>query len=212
MLAPSPTLRLQRPRPLPETRLTGGNNPAEKWNIECDSMFQRWAETRLYRKTMQLAIAELRRAARTPNVLEKLACLDIAEQKLKDAQWLSPEDDRKRFETGLAELGRSRAQTLEQALVAADRLLTAAEGDPAAPAETLPAAGSILSFLNHYLPEDARVEILNARLLRLGGQQPPYAAPTPLSDMYLRPAGTAGCGSAIGLLVLAFALALLRLR
>ena len=46
-------------------------------------MFRRWAETRMYRKTMRLAVGELRRAARTANALAKLHALDNAEQKLK---------------------------------------------------------------------------------------------------------------------------------
>jgi len=51
-------------------------------------MFRRLAEARMYRKTMQIAVAELRRAARTANVLEKVEALEVAEQKLRDAQWL----------------------------------------------------------------------------------------------------------------------------
>jgi hypothetical protein len=166
-------------------------------------MFQRWAETRLYRKTMQIAVAELRRAARTANVLEKLEALEVAEQKLRDAQWLSPEEDRKRFDAGVGEITRSRSQTLDQAITAVERLLEAAEGGLGEQAEMLAPAGRILSFLNHYLPEDARVEVLNGRLLRLGGRQPPYTPAPALSEMYRRPAATVGCGSLIGLLALA---------
>jgi len=174
-------------------------------------MFRRWAETRLYRKTMNVAVAQLRRAARTPNVLEKLAALDLAEQKLRDARWLTRDEDGQRLETGVGEIARSRAQTLEQAVGVAERLLEAAEGKLAEPAAMLRPAGRILSFLNHYLPQDARVEVLNARLLRLGGAQPPYTPAPALSEMYRRPAATvglpagrqAGCGSLIGLLALA---------
>ena len=49
-------------------------------------MFRRWAEDRMYRRTMQLAVSELRRAARTSNALEKLQALDIAEQKLLETR------------------------------------------------------------------------------------------------------------------------------
>ncbi|MFB3883420.1 MAG: hypothetical protein ACE149_19315 [Armatimonadota bacterium] len=156
-------------------------------------MFRRWAETRLYRRTMQLAIAELRRAARTANVLEKLVALDTAEQKLRDAQWLSPDDDKKRFETGLGEIAHSRGQTLDQAVVAVERLLEAAEKGLGARPEMLGPAGAILSFLNHYLPEDRQVEALNARFLGLGGQQRPYTPVVPLWEMYQRPADAQGC-------------------
>jgi len=170
-------------------------------------MFRRWAETRLYRKTMQVAIAQLRRAARTANVLDKLQALNVAEQKLRDAQWLSPDEDKARFEAGLGEVARSRGQTLDQAIAAAERLLEAAEGKLGEPAAMLRPAGQILSFLNHYLPEDVRVEVLHARLLKLGAEQPPYTPVPALSEMYHLPAGAAGCGSAIGLLALAVAAA-----
>ena len=67
-------------------------------------MFRRWAENRMYRRSMQLAVMELRRAARASNLLEKLGALEVAEQKLRDAQWLSPGQDKKRFEAGLKKL------------------------------------------------------------------------------------------------------------
>lgn len=170
-------------------------------------MFQRWAEARLYRKTMQIAVAELRRAARTANVLEKLDALDTAEQKLHDAQWLSPDQDRARFEAGLGEIARSRAQTLEQAITATERVLDAAERQLADPAAMLAPAGRLLAFLNHYLPEDRRVELLNARLLQLGGKQPPYAPVPALQEIYHRPDAPVGCGALIGLLALAMVIA-----
>jgi len=170
-------------------------------------MFRRWAETRMYRKTMQLGIAELRRAARTPNTLEKLQALDNAEQKFKDAQWLSPDEDKQRFEAGLAEIERSRKRTLEDALPAVKRLLDVAEQGIADSAEMLPAAGALLSFLNHYLPEDPRIDALFGRFLQLGGKQPPYTPVRPLSATYHRPAGT-GCGA---ILTLALSLSFLPL-
>lgn len=165
-------------------------------------MFRRWAETRLYRKTMQLAVAELRRAARAANPLEKLIALETAEQKLKDAQWLSPELENARFETGLAEINRSRKQTLEQALTATERLLKAADKRLGERAQMLLAASHLLSLLNHYLPEDQRVEPLNARFLKLGGKQQAYIPPPPLSGQYNRPHSAVGCGTLIILLVI----------
>jgi hypothetical protein len=170
-------------------------------------VFQRWAEARLYRKTMQIAVAELRRAARTANALEKLESLDIAEQKLLDAQWLNPDQDKPRFEAGLGEIARSRAQTLEQAITAVERLLDGAEEGRAERSEMVAAAGQILSYLNHYLPENLRVDALNARLLRLGGAQPAYTPVTPLSEMYARPDAATGCGAAIGLFLFGMMLA-----
>jgi hypothetical protein len=170
-------------------------------------VFQRWAEARLYRKTMQIAVAELRRAARTANVLEKLEALDIAEQKLRDAEWLSPAQDRARFEAVLGEIARSRAQTLDQAVAAAERLLDAAGRDLADPAAMLAPAARILAFLNHYLPEDPRVELLNARLLHSGGNQAPYASVPALHEIYHRPDAPVGCGALMGLLSLALVIA-----
>jgi hypothetical protein len=161
----------------------------------------------LYRKTMQLAVAELRRAARASNVLEKLEALDIAEQKLRDAEWLSPAQDRARFAAGLGEIARSRAQTLEQAVTSTERLLDGAERKLAEPGAMLEPAGRLLAFLNHYLPEDRRVELLNARLLRSGGKQARYAPAPALREIYHRPQATAGCGAAIGLLALAMVVA-----
>ena len=165
-------------------------------------MFRRWAETRLYRKTMQLAVRELRRAARTANTLEKLHALDSAEQKLKDAQWLSPGEDERRFDAGLAEIERSRKRTLEEAIPAVERLLGTASDGVADSAELLRAAGLLLSFLNHYLPEDSSVELLSARFLQTGMAQPPYTPMRPLSEAYHRPEAGAGCGAVIGLFLL----------
>jgi hypothetical protein len=164
-------------------------------------MFRRWAETRAYRKTMQLGISELRRAARTANTLEKLQALDNAEQKLKDARWLSPDEDKQRFDAGLTEIERSRKRTLADAIPAVQRLLDAAEQGVADSGELLRAAGILLSFLNHYLPDDSHVELLFGHFLQLGGKQPPYVAVRPLSEGYHRPEG-AGCGAALILALL----------
>ncbi|GEM_PF-1994601 len=172
-------------------------------------MFRRWAETRLYSKTMQLAVAELRRAARTSNALEKLASLDVAEQKLRDVLWLRPEARSPRFEDGLAEIARRRQSCLhEQAIPAVARLLEAAERGLADRDTLLQAAGSLLAFLYHYLPDEPQVEQLGARFRTLGGKQPPYQPVRPLSEMYRRPEGGAGCGALIGGLLLAGALLL----
>ncbi len=165
-------------------------------------MFRRWAETRLYRRSMQLAVGELRRAARTPNVLEKLHALDTAEQKLKDAQWLSSHEDKHRFQTGLAEIERSRHQTLKQAIISVNRLLESAGEEAADSAEMLKAAGQLLSFLNYYLPDDSAVELATARLRELGGEHPAYSPVPALSEMYHRPKRGVGCGTAIGLIAL----------
>ena len=165
-------------------------------------MFRRWAETRMYRKTMRLAVGELRRAARTANALEKLRALDNAEQKLKDAQWLSPAEDQSRFDAGLGEIGRSRKRTLEEAIPAVERLLEAAGKGVVDSAELLRAAGQLLSFLNHYLPDDSRVEPLSGRLVQMGCEQTPYTPVRPLSEAYHRPEAGAGCGAAIGLFLL----------
>ncbi len=150
---------------------------------------------------MQVAIAQLRRAARTANALEKLEALEMAEQKLRDAQWLSPETDPEQFCLGLTEIGQSRERVLKQAITAINRLLEVAEKGLGDSAEMLAAAARLLSFLNHYLPEDPRVEELNARFLKLGGKQEPYVAVPALADMYQRPAPGIGCGSLIGLLL-----------
>lgn len=165
-------------------------------------MFRRWAETRLYSKTMRLAVSELRRAARTANALEKLQALDNAEQKLKDAQWLSPAEDQGRFEAGLGEIERSRKRTLDEAIPAVERLLDAAGKGVVDSTEVLRPAGQLLSFLNHYLPEDSRVEILSGQLVQMGGEQPPYVPVRPLSEIYHRPEAGAGCGAAICLVLL----------
>ncbi len=165
------------------------------------AMFQRWGERRLYKKSMQMVVLALRRAARTANVLEKLEALEVAEQKLKDAQWLSEEGEKERFEAGVGEIQRTRTKTLDQAIAAVERLLGGAEEGRAEKAEMLEAAGRILSYLNHYLPEDARVDALNGRLLQLGGTQPAYTPVTPLSEMYVRPQAGTGCGAMMVLLV-----------
>ena len=146
-------------------------------------MFRRWAEGRMWRRSMQIAVSEMRRAARTPHVLEKLRALDMAEQKLKDAQWLSPDEDTERFQTGVTEIGRSRERTLEEAVSATERLLEAAERGTAEHDDLLRAAGQMLAFLNHYLPDDARVEVLSGRLVQLGGAQPPYEPVKPLTEI-----------------------------
>jgi hypothetical protein len=151
---------------------------------------------------MQLAVMELRRAARASNLLEKLEALEVAEQKLRDAQWLSPGQDKKRFEAGLTEVERSRGETLEQSLPAVNRLLDTAEEDSPERAEMLRAAGLLLSSLNHYLPEEPEVEAASARLIKLGGEQPAYTPVPALSDMYHRPDQGAGCGAVIGLMAL----------
>jgi len=153
----------------------------------------------MYRKTVQIAVAELRRAARASNVLEKLHSLDLAEQKLKDALWLRPEATSDRFATGLQQIQQSRASTLtEQALPGVERLLNEAEkGDPESE-QMLRAAGDILALLDHYLEDDDRVDALSARLRGLGGERPPYQAVPPLSQIYRRPPAGAGCGALIG--------------
>jgi hypothetical protein len=168
-------------------------------------MFRRWAENRMYRRTMQLAIGELRRAARARDLLEKLQALDVAEQKLRDAQWLSPDRDKHRFETGLTQIDQSRTQALKQAVLAVNRLLDSVEQDSAERAEMLRAAGLLLSFLNHYLPADPEVEAASGRLIELGGEQPAYTPVPALSDMYHRPDQGAGCGAVIGLMALLIA-------
>jgi hypothetical protein len=153
----------------------------------------------MYRKTVQIAVAELRRAARASNVLEKLHSLDLAERKLKDALWLRPEATSDRFATGLQQIQQSRASMLtEQALPGAERLLEeAGKGGPESE-QMLRAAGDILAFLDHYLEDDERVDALSARLRGLGGERAPYEPVTPLSQIYHRPAGGAGCGALIG--------------
>jgi len=193
---------------LPGDTTGGGGATGEETTTGEAAVFQRWAEGRLYRKTMQLAVAALRRAARTANVLQKLEALDIAEQKLRDAEWLSPTQDRQRFEAGVGEITRSRAQTLEQAVTATERLLGAVEEKLADPAAMLAPASRLLAFLNHYLPEDRRVELLNAGLLRLGGRSVPYAPVPSLKEIYHRPDVAVGCGALLlGLLTVALVIA-----
>lgn len=162
-------------------------------------MFRRWAETRLYRKTMQMAVSELRRAARTSNALEKLEALETAEQKLKDAAWLSEEESGERFEAGLKEIERSRGRALrKQAIPAVERLLEAAEKGIADRKVMLEPAGRLLAYLYHYVPDDDKLQELSARFRELGGEQPPYRPVRPLSETYRRPEGGAGCGALIG--------------
>jgi len=165
-------------------------------------MFRRWAEARMWRRTMQIAVSEMRRAARTANVLEKLQAIETAEQKLRDAQWLSPDENLERFEAGVRELERSRERTLEEAVSATERLLEAAEKGLAEGGDLLRAAGKLLAFLNHYRPDDARVEVLSGRFLQLGGLQPSYEPVKPLADMYDRSEGLSGCGVLLVLLLL----------
>ena len=171
-------------------------------------MFRRWAENRMYRNTMVLAVQALRAAARTPNALEKLRLLDTAEQKLRDAHWLRPDLSEDRFEAGLQESARSRQRTLqEQARPAVSRLLEAAEKGVAEKAELLRAAGEIISFLYHYVPDDPETQQLSARFRSLGGEQTPYRPQPALADRYPRPEPGAGCGAVIGgLLILSLLL------
>jgi hypothetical protein len=151
------------------------------------SVFRRWAEERIYRKTMQIAVAELRRASRTANALEKLASLDIAEQKLKDAAWLRPERVADEYRVGLQQIEQSRLKTLrEQAGPAVARLLDAAEGDGATKALQLEAAAHLLASMYHYLPNEPEVESLGARFRELGGKQQAYQQIKPLSEFYHR--------------------------
>ena len=160
-------------------------------------MLRRWGEARMYRKTLQIAVAELRSAARTSNALEKLRSLEVAEQKLKDALWLSPTDARERFESGVEEIARSRERTLNDSALAVARLLDAAQADIGERGVMLEAAGELLSFLNHYRPDDRDVEVLSARFLELGGKQVEYRPVTPLSELYHRPQAGMGCGSVL---------------
>jgi hypothetical protein len=151
----------------------------------------------MYRRTLQIAVAELRNAARTPNALEKLRSLEIAEQKLRDALWLSPKDAKERFESGVEEIGRSRERTLNDSALGVGRLLDAAQANIGERGVMLEAAGELLSFLNHYRPDDSDVEVLSARFRELGGKQVEYRPVTPLSEMYHRPPAGMGCGSVI---------------
>ncbi len=95
---------------------------------------------------------------------------------------------------------------MKQAVTAVGRLLDAAGGEIGQKEAMLEAAGQLLCYLNHYLPDDPKVEVLSSRLRELGGSQPEYRPITPLSEMYHRPEAGLGCGSLIGgLLVLALA-------
>lgn len=156
-------------------------------------MFHRWAETKLYRRAMKVAVRELRRAARATNVLEKLEALEVVEQRLKDAQWLSREDGGDRFSAGLAEVQHSREQTLHQAAEVVTRLFEGAGSEAGDKEGVLAAAAAILVFLNHYQADDPVVEALTGRLLDLGGKPRSYHRITPLSEVYQPPAAGAGC-------------------
>jgi hypothetical protein len=171
-------------------------------------MFRRWAESRMYRNTMLLAVRALRGAPRTPNALEKLRLLDVAEQKLRDAHWLRPDVSKERFDAGLKEIARSRQRTLkQQAFAAVGKLLEAVEKGVGEKGEMLRAAGEILAFLYHYLPDDPETQQLGARFRSLEGEQRPYRPEPALADHYHRPAPGAGCGAMIGgLLVLSLLL------
>lgn len=167
-------------------------------------MFRRWAEGRMYRQSLRLAVMELRRAARTANALEKLRSLEVAEQKLRDAAWLRPDVAGDRFETVAKEVSRSRRQALrELALPAVGRLLEAAEQGMGERASLLAPAGELLAYLQRYLPEEPAVVAQAARYRELGGEPRPYQPVRPLSEMYHRPPGGTGC-----LLVVAGGLAL----
>jgi len=151
-------------------------------------MFRRWAEERLYKKTMQLAVAELRRAARTSNALEKLHSLEVAEQRLKDAAWLKPDRVIEKYKVGIQEIERSRMKALQdQARPAIDRLLDAVEKGVGEREVMLEAVGLLLAFLHHYLPDDPDVQAHSARFRQFGGKQQPYVPIQPLSEIYHRP-------------------------
>jgi len=183
---------------------------------EVATMFRAWAENRMYGNTMRLAVQALREAARTANALDKLRLLDFAEQKLRDANWLRPEVGKEQRELGLEEIARNRQATLrQQAMPAAGRLLEAAEKGVAEKRELLRAAGELLAFLYHYLPEEAETQALGARFRSLGGEQPAYRPIPALADKYHRPEGGVGCGAMIGgllatAMLCAWALGLLR--
>jgi len=166
-------------------------------------MIRRWAERRMYRRSLQLAAGLLRRAARTANVLEKIEALEQAEQKVKDASWLFPEEAGEEFETTLSTLRKSREEALEKhAPPAAARLLTAAEAGGEEAEAALQAAGRLLARLSHYRPEDLQTQELSARFRALGGERPPYRPVPALSESYHRPSAAAGCGSLVCALVL----------
>jgi hypothetical protein len=152
---------------------------------------------------MQIAVSELRRAARTANALEKLRALEVAEQKLNDSVWLRPEASTDQFQAGLQELRRSRMSTLrEQAVPAVERLLEAVEKGLGEREMMLAPAGELLALLYHYLPDEPEVQTLSARFRQLGGKQAPYQPITPLSEMYHRPAHGIGCATLMGGLII----------
>ena len=162
-------------------------------------MLRRWAEERMYRRTVALAVSELRRAARTDNPLEKLQALEAAAQKLKDAAWLRPEAATDQFRAGIEEVARSRLATLrEQAIPAVERLLAEAGKGASHDAAMLEAAGELLTFLHRHLADDPDVEALAARFRGLGGVQPPHRPVRPLSEMYHPAPSGAGCGALVG--------------
>jgi hypothetical protein len=137
---------------------------------------------------MQLAVSELRKAARSANALEKLHALDVAEQRLKDAAWLRPDQAGEKSKVGLQEIARSRASALrELARPAVDRLLDSVEKGSEQREVILEAAGHLLAFLNHYVPDDLEVQAQSARFRQLGGKQQPYTPVQPLSEIYARP-------------------------
>ena len=176
-------------------------------------MIQRWAERRMYRRSLQLATGLLRQAARTGNLLEKIEALEQAEQKLKDACWLFPEEAGEEFEATLSTLRKSREEALEKhAPPAVERLLTAAEAGGEEAEAALQAAGRLLALLCHYRPEDVQSQELSARFHALGGERPPYRPVPPLSESYHRPSAAAGCVFLVGALMLILLLAWLAFR
>lgn len=166
-------------------------------------MIRRWAEGRMYRRSLQLATGLLRQAARTANVLEKVEALEQAEQKLEDARWLFPEQAGEEFEAGLATIRKSREEALEKhAPPAVERLLTSAEAGGEEREAALAAAGRLLALLSHYRPEDLQTQELSARFRALGVEQPPYRPVRRLCETYHRPTAATGCGSVICALAL----------
>jgi hypothetical protein len=171
-------------------------------------MFRRWAENRIYRNTLRVAVNALREAARTPDPLRKLHLLDLAEQKLRDASWLKPELATERYRPGLEEIARSRDRALkEQALPAVAKLLQVVEQGVGDRKVLLAPAGELLAFLFRYLPDHPEAQALGARFRQLGGEQRPYRPIPALSEMYHRPEAAAGCGTLIGGLIAVLALA-----
>jgi hypothetical protein len=167
-------------------------------------MLKRWAEARIYRNTMRVAVQALREAARTSNALEKLRLLDVAEQKLRDATWLRPERADEHFESGIEEIRRSRQRTLkEQAVPAVGRLLEAAGKGIGDKKILLQPAAELLAYLHHYCPEEAAAQDLSACFRGLGGEQRAYRPITPLSEHYNPAYAFAGCGLLLALLAVA---------